>query len=60
SDEAPRVARIRSTRELEMMYISEAFIPEAKQDPSVMILGKPGPMPFDDAGNVTWEEEDGG
>jgi hypothetical protein len=55
SDEKRRIVRIRSTRDLDVMYVSEALLPEAEQDPSVEILDEPHEMPFDDEGNAIWE-----
>lgn len=59
SEEERRIVRIKSTRRLEVMYVSEALIAEAKQNPSVTILDDPHQMPFDDNQNVLWEEDDG-
>lgn len=56
SKEEPRLVRISSTKKLDMMYISEALIAEARQDPSATILDEPHEMPFDDAGNAIWRE----
>jgi len=59
SKEEPRLVRIRSTRKLDLMYISEALLPEAKQDPSAKILDEPHEMPFDSEGNAIWEGDSG-
>lgn len=59
SKDDPRIVRIRSTRKLDAMYISEALIPEAEQDPIAEILDEPHEMLFDNTGNAIWEEEDG-
>ncbi|MCE5200263.1 MAG: DUF362 domain-containing protein [Armatimonadota bacterium] len=56
SDEPRRIVRIHNTRNLDVMYVSEALIPEAVQDPSTTVLDEPREMPFDDSGNVIWEE----
>lgn len=56
SNEPKRIVRIRNTRNLDIMYISEALIPEAVQDPSATVLDEPHEMSFDDNGNVIWEE----
>lgn len=58
SDEPPRLVRIRNTRSLDVLYVSEALIPEAVQDPSVAVLDEPREMPFDPNGNAIWEESD--
>jgi len=58
SDEPRRIVRVRNTRSLDVMYISEALIPEAVQDPSAEVLGEPKDMTFDDSGNAVWEESD--
>jgi hypothetical protein len=55
SDEPIRMVRIRSTRKLDVMYISESMIPEAAQDPSTSVLDVPHDMPFDGDGNAIWE-----
>jgi len=59
SEEPPRIVRIRSTRRLDVMYVSEALVAEATQNPSVTVLDEPREMPFDDQGNAKWEEPDG-
>lgn len=55
SDEPRRIVRIRNTRNLDIMYVSEAIIPEAVQDPSTEVLDEPREMSFDDSGNAIWE-----
>ena len=48
--EQARVGRIRNTLEVADLSVSEALLPEVKQDPTLEILGEPQPMRFDDAG----------
>lgn len=57
STEPPRIVRIKSTRKLDVMYVSEALIPEAIQDPSAKLLDEPHEMIFDESDNAVWEEE---
>ncbi len=56
SEEPPRLVRIRDTRHLATMYVSEALLAEAKQNPSVTIIDEPREMPFDEHGNAIWED----
>jgi hypothetical protein len=42
-----RLIRISNTLRIDRMEISEALLPEAKRNPKIRILGKPGPMRFD-------------
>lgn len=58
SDEPPRLIRIKSTRRLDVMYVSEAILDEARHDPSAKILDEPHEMPFDADGNAIWEATD--
>ena len=59
SREAPRIVRIKSTRHLDVMYVSEAIIPEVAQNPSTTLIEDLHEMPFDVDGNAVWEEENG-
>jgi hypothetical protein len=53
--EKARVVRIKNTLHLEEMLISEAMIPEAVAIENVRIMGRPEPLKFDNAGNMsTW------
>lgn len=58
SEEPRRIVRVRNTRRMDLMYISEAMIPEAVQDPSTHVIDEPHEMPFDQDGNAEWEEPD--
>lgn len=48
----PRVVHIQDTMRLEEIYISEAMLEEAKNNPNVEILSDPEPWPFDENGNL--------
>lgn len=48
----PRVCRIKNTAALDEMWVSEALLPEVKQNPKLDILSPPAPLPFDAAGNL--------
>lgn len=50
--EAVRVLRIRDTLHLEHVWISDSFLPEARQHPRLEVTGKPRPLAFDSAGNL--------
>jgi hypothetical protein len=48
----PRVCRIQNTSLLEHLWISEALIDEARQNPRLTIESDPAPVAFDGAGNL--------
>lgn len=48
--ENARVVRISSTLHLEYLYVSEALLPEMKDNPTIEVLGQPMEMEFDEAG----------
>ena len=48
----PRVVHIQDTMRLEEIYISEAMLEEAKNNPNVEILSEPEAWPFDENGNL--------
>lgn len=50
--ENPRVVHIQDTMRLEEIYISEAMLEEAKNNPNVEILSEPEAWPFDENGNL--------
>jgi hypothetical protein len=50
--EAVRVLRIRDTLHLEHVWISDSFLPEAREHPRLEVMDKPRPMAFDSAGNL--------
>ncbi len=54
-DRSPRVCWIRSTDELGEMWVSEALLPEVRQNPQLEVLGGPVPWPFDETGNADWQ-----
>ncbi len=49
-----RVCWIKNTDELGELWVSEALLPEVRQNPQLEPLGEPGPWPFDAAGNAAW------
>jgi hypothetical protein len=53
-----RVVWIKNTLELEHLYVSEAFLKEARSNPNLRIIGKPVDLPFDENGNLVskWKE----
>ncbi|MDP9316665.1 MAG: DUF362 domain-containing protein [Chloroflexota bacterium] len=51
---APRVCWIKNTDELGELWVSEALLPEARQNPRLEVLGEPGPWPFNTTGNTDW------
>lgn len=50
--ENPRIVHIQDTMRLEEIYISEAMLEEAKNNPNVEILSEPEAWPFDENGNL--------
>lgn len=48
----PYIVRIRNTKDLEEIYISEAMLEEAKKNPDIQILGEPEEWAFDEQGNL--------
>lgn len=48
----PRIVHIQDTMRLEEIYISEAMLEEAKNNPNVEILSEPEAWPFDEKGNL--------
>lgn len=49
---APKIIRIRNTLELGTIWISEAMIPEARENPNLEILSEPAALDFDKNGNL--------
>lgn len=50
--ENPRIIRIANTAHIEKIYISTALVGEAKDNPSLELVGEPQPFPFDEEGNL--------
>jgi hypothetical protein len=50
----PRICWIEHTDALSDLWISEALLPEAHQNPQLEVLGEPGAWPFDHDGNLSW------
>jgi hypothetical protein len=48
----PRVCRIHNTARLDELWISEALVSKAKNNPNIEVLGAPAPLPFNEAGNL--------
>ncbi|MDQ6679060.1 MAG: lactate racemase domain-containing protein [Acidobacteriota bacterium] len=48
----PRVCRIRNTGSLEQIWVSEALLPEVKQNAKLSAAGEPASMTFDANGNL--------
>jgi hypothetical protein len=51
--EGPRIAYIRDTMALEDVYLSEAFLPEARARPNLKVVSEPAPLAFDAGGSLT-------
>lgn len=47
-----RVVRIKSTLELDQVYVSLGLIDEVSTNPRVNVVGKPEPLRFDGSGNL--------
>ena len=47
-----RIVHIKNTLQLEEMFISEALLAEAEGNSAVSTVTGPGPMGFDDDGNI--------
>jgi hypothetical protein len=50
--QAARAIRIRSTLEVDTIYVSEALVSEVAGNPRVKVIGQPEPLVFDAAGNL--------
>lgn len=50
--ERPRIVRIRDTMHLREIWMSEAMLEEARQNPHLEVLSDPEPWAFDEAGNL--------
>jgi len=50
--EAPRVCRIRSTAELDRLWVSPALLAEVQRDPNLTVVQAPKPMSFDVRGDL--------
>jgi len=48
-----RIVHIQNTLHLETLYISETMLEEARADGNLEIIGEPGPMAFDEEGNIS-------
>ncbi len=53
-DGTPKLCWIKNTDELGTLWVSEALLPEARQNPQLEILGASMAWPFDAAGNLAW------
>ena len=53
-DGPPRICWIKNTDELSNLWVSEALLPEAHQNPQLEVRGDPRPWPFDDQGTLAW------
>ncbi len=51
---APRICWIKDTDALGKCWITQALLPEARQNPQIEVLSEPAPWPFDAAGNLHW------
>lgn len=49
---APRIVRIKNSSHVDEIWISEALLPEARDNPRVEILEAPVPLPFGPDGNL--------
>lgn len=48
----PRIVRIKNTRDLDTIYVSEVLLNEVRQNPHLEVLSEPEYMTFDDHGNA--------
>lgn len=48
----PRICRIKSTACLDEFWVSEALLEEVREDERLSILEQPGPLEFNEAGNL--------
>ncbi len=53
-----RICWIKNTAELAEFWVSEALLPEVRQNPHLELLSDPQPWPFDEAGNIAWHWPD--
>jgi len=53
--EKPRVVRIRNSSHVDEIWISEAMLEEARENPDIEIIGRPAPFDFDPEGNLRRE-----
>jgi hypothetical protein len=49
-----RICWIKNTDELGELWVSQAVLPQVRQNPQLAVLGEPAPWPFDAAGNLDW------
>lgn len=50
--ENPKVVLFRNTSKMDELYLSKAFLEQAKSTPGIEIVSEPEPMPFDEEGNL--------
>lgn len=50
-----RIVRIKNTLELEKIYVSEAMIPDVKENMNVKIMGEPIEFMFNEEGTLLTE-----
>jgi hypothetical protein len=50
--DSPRLCRIRNTDNLDEFWVSEAMLPQVREDPKLTVLSDPEPMAFDEGGNL--------
>lgn len=48
-----RIVHIKNTLHLETLFISETMLPEAQENKNLEIIGPPGPLLFDENGNIS-------
>lgn len=56
ADEGLRMMVIRNTLHIEHLWVSEAIYDEIKDQPQIKLMHEPFFMPFDEDGNVVWQE----
>jgi len=49
-----RAVRVRSTKRVEQIWVSEALLEDARLVGTLEILGEPRPIVFDESGNLSW------
>ena len=50
--QSPKIVRVKNTKDLEEIWLSEAFIEEVSQNPDLEIIGGPEVIRFDDSGTL--------
>ncbi|HLH39731.1 MAG TPA: hypothetical protein VKX39_11340 [Bryobacteraceae bacterium] len=52
ADSAPKICRIKNTAVLDELWVSEALLDQVASNGKLTVIRPPGPLPFNDAGNL--------